>query len=269
MQNPDGADSSRAADPDRPARGFARGALPDLRHSPESPTLVSVRQQGVGQALASPAQRHARYSCPAGDPDRGFAWADAGDGDGGNRDRPGTRSRGGSGGAGRARRCPVPANHPLPLVASAGVRFRRMPQPVPRTMPSICPIQSCGRCFGRRGTWCWWTMRSPLAAPWWSWRAPICDLIPGSNRSCWPALPTGWMRVGGGTYALLGRPVCFPALVEGGFQFEPDPDFPPPALPVVNAAVVRAHDGMGADPARTACSPAAGAQRLNPLFPRS
>ncbi len=50
---------------------------------------------------------------------------------------------------------------------------------------------------------------------------------------------------------LLGRPLRFPALVEGGVQFEPDPDFPPPALPVVHAAADRAYDGMVADPART------------------
>ncbi|MGB5062439.1 MAG: phosphoribosyltransferase domain-containing protein [Candidatus Competibacter sp.] len=50
---------------------------------------------------------------------------------------------------------------------------------------------------------------------------------------------------------LLGRPVCFPALVEGDFRFEPDPDFPPPALPVVDAVADRAHDGIAADPACT------------------
>ena len=50
---------------------------------------------------------------------------------------------------------------------------------------------------------------------------------------------------------LLGRPVGFPALVEGGFQFEPDPDFPPPALPVVDTVADRAHDGIAMDPACT------------------
>ena len=50
---------------------------------------------------------------------------------------------------------------------------------------------------------------------------------------------------------LLERPLWFPALVEGDFQFEPDPDFPPPALPVVRAGADRAHDGMVTDPART------------------
>lgn len=50
---------------------------------------------------------------------------------------------------------------------------------------------------------------------------------------------------------LLGRPVCFPALIEGDFQFEPDPDFSPPALPLVRAGADRAHDGMVTDPART------------------
>lgn len=51
--------------------------------------------------------------------------------------------------------------------------------------------------------------------------------------------------------ALLERPVLFPALIEGEFQFEADPDFPPPVLPVVMASSDCGHDGVVADPART------------------
>jgi adenine/guanine phosphoribosyltransferase-like PRPP-binding protein len=50
--------------------------------------------------------------------------------------------------------------------------------------------------------------------------------------------------------ALLERPVRFPALVEGEFQFELDPAFPPPTLPPVAAGLVRCHDGVVTDPAR-------------------
>ncbi|KAB2925202.1 MAG: hypothetical protein F9K25_17070 [Candidatus Contendobacter sp.] len=50
--------------------------------------------------------------------------------------------------------------------------------------------------------------------------------------------------------ALLERPVLFPALVEGEFQFEPDPAFPPPTLPPVAVSLARYHDGVVADPAR-------------------
>lgn len=48
----------------------------------------------------------------------------------------------------------------------------------------------------------------------------------------------------------LDRPILFPALIEGGFHFEPDPAFPPPPLPVVVAGPTRGHDGIVADPAR-------------------
>lgn len=50
--------------------------------------------------------------------------------------------------------------------------------------------------------------------------------------------------------ALLQRPLQFPALVEGGFHFEPDPAFPPPVLPPVVASPHRAHDDLVTDPAR-------------------
>ena len=49
----------------------------------------------------------------------------------------------------------------------------------------------------------------------------------------------------------LQRPTLFPALIEGSFAFEPDPDFPPPALPAVVASTGRRHDRIVADPART------------------
>lgn len=50
--------------------------------------------------------------------------------------------------------------------------------------------------------------------------------------------------------ALLERPMRFPALVEGEFEFEPDPAFPPPALPQVMAGLARCHDDVVTDPAR-------------------
>ena len=50
---------------------------------------------------------------------------------------------------------------------------------------------------------------------------------------------------------LLERPVLFPALIEGDFRFAPNPDFPPPDLPVVIAGPDRQHDHITADPART------------------
>ena len=52
---------------------------------------------------------------------------------------------------------------------------------------------------------------------------------------------------------LLERPVLFPALIEGRFCFEPDPQFPLPALPLsaVATSAVRYHDEVAADPART------------------
>ncbi len=49
---------------------------------------------------------------------------------------------------------------------------------------------------------------------------------------------------------LLQRPLRFPALVEGGFDFEPDPQFPPPVLPPVVACPQRVHDAWVTDPAR-------------------
>lgn len=49
---------------------------------------------------------------------------------------------------------------------------------------------------------------------------------------------------------LLQRPLCFPALVEGEFHFEPNPTFPPPTLPQVVVDVARRHDNLVADPAR-------------------
>ncbi|MFZ1641702.1 MAG: phosphoribosyltransferase domain-containing protein [Candidatus Contendobacter sp.] len=51
--------------------------------------------------------------------------------------------------------------------------------------------------------------------------------------------------------ALLQRPLLFPTLIEGSFQFEADPEFPPPVLPPVVASPDRGHDGLVADPART------------------
>lgn len=49
----------------------------------------------------------------------------------------------------------------------------------------------------------------------------------------------------------LERPVLFPALIEGDFVFDPDPNFPPPDLPPVVAGVDRKHDAVVTDPART------------------
>jgi adenine/guanine phosphoribosyltransferase-like PRPP-binding protein len=51
--------------------------------------------------------------------------------------------------------------------------------------------------------------------------------------------------------AMLERPVLFPALIEGCFQFEADPSFPLPTLPSSMADPSRDHDGIVADPART------------------
>ena len=48
---------------------------------------------------------------------------------------------------------------------------------------------------------------------------------------------------------LLERPVSFPALVEGTFQFEPDPEFPPPVLPIIDTDTHRVHDRIAVDPA--------------------
>jgi hypothetical protein len=49
----------------------------------------------------------------------------------------------------------------------------------------------------------------------------------------------------------LQRPVLFPALIEGDFVFDPDPNFSPPDLPTVVAAGDRRHDAVVTDPART------------------
>ncbi len=49
----------------------------------------------------------------------------------------------------------------------------------------------------------------------------------------------------------LERSLLFPALIEGSFQFEPDPAFPLPTLPLVVADSTRNHDHLVADPART------------------
>ncbi|MBL8258586.1 MAG: phosphoribosyltransferase domain-containing protein [Candidatus Competibacteraceae bacterium] len=49
----------------------------------------------------------------------------------------------------------------------------------------------------------------------------------------------------------LDRPLLCPCLIEGGFQFEPDPDFPAPELPPAIAHAARRHDAIAADPART------------------
>lgn len=62
---------------------------------------------------------------------------------------------------------------------------------------------------------------------------------------------------------VLGRPVQFPALIEGEFCFDPKPDFPPPELPLVIAQPDRRHDHITADPARTGVL--AGHWRLPPL----
>lgn len=56
---------------------------------------------------------------------------------------------------------------------------------------------------------------------------------------------------------ILARPVRFPALIEGSFQFEPDPRFPLPTLPAsvamanVDLNADSRHDPVAADPART------------------
>lgn len=49
----------------------------------------------------------------------------------------------------------------------------------------------------------------------------------------------------------LERSLLFPALIDGSFQFKPDPAFPPPALPLVIADATRNHDHLVADSART------------------
>ncbi|MFO1371631.1 MAG: phosphoribosyltransferase domain-containing protein [Candidatus Competibacteraceae bacterium] len=63
--------------------------------------------------------------------------------------------------------------------------------------------------------------------------------------------------------ALLERPVLFPALVEGEFQFELDPTFPPPVLPSVVVSPSRGHDDIVTDPARTGL--VAGRWNMNPI----
>lgn len=50
--------------------------------------------------------------------------------------------------------------------------------------------------------------------------------------------------------ALLQRPTRFPALVEGEFQFEPDPTFPLPGLPTVVTGSEHRRDDILTDPAR-------------------
>jgi adenine/guanine phosphoribosyltransferase-like PRPP-binding protein len=50
--------------------------------------------------------------------------------------------------------------------------------------------------------------------------------------------------------ALLERPLRFPALIEGEFQFAADPAFPSPVLPPMVAGPERCHDGLAVDPAR-------------------
>lgn len=47
----------------------------------------------------------------------------------------------------------------------------------------------------------------------------------------------------------LARPVSFPALVEGTFQFEPDPEFLPPNLPMIDTDPHPEHDRIAVDPA--------------------
>ncbi|HRD66310.1 MAG TPA: phosphoribosyltransferase domain-containing protein [Candidatus Competibacter sp.] len=49
----------------------------------------------------------------------------------------------------------------------------------------------------------------------------------------------------------LERPALFPALIEGDFAFESNPEFPLPDLPAVVAEPNRRHDEIVADPART------------------
>jgi len=63
--------------------------------------------------------------------------------------------------------------------------------------------------------------------------------------------------------ARLERPVGFPALIEGEFQFAAAPDFPPPALPPGVISPHRNHDRLVSDPARTGLI--AGRWNLNPL----
>jgi adenine/guanine phosphoribosyltransferase-like PRPP-binding protein len=51
---------------------------------------------------------------------------------------------------------------------------------------------------------------------------------------------------------LLERSLLFPALIEGSFRFEPDPQFPPPILPASIAKNLnRNHDDWVTDPARS------------------
>ena len=64
----------------------------------------------------------------------------------------------------------------------------------------------------------------------------------------------------------LERSLLFPALIEGGFQFEPDPTFPPPALPLVVADSTRNHDHLVADPARTGLIAGSAITTHLPLF---
>ncbi|CDH47179.1 phosphoribosyltransferase domain-containing protein [Candidatus Contendibacter odensensis] len=63
--------------------------------------------------------------------------------------------------------------------------------------------------------------------------------------------------------ALLERPLLFPALIEGSFQFEPDPRFPAPVLPWVIGHPNRSHDDIATDSARTGLI--AGRWRTNSL----
>lgn len=50
--------------------------------------------------------------------------------------------------------------------------------------------------------------------------------------------------------ALLERPLLFPALIEGSFRFEPDPQFPSPVLPSALMHPDPNHDDRVTDPAR-------------------
>ncbi len=78
------------------------------------------------------------------------------------------------------------------------------------------------------------------------------QLNPGIEQVAWVCI-TNWLSEARQRELseLLERPVWYPALIEGGFHFEPDPYFPPLILPPVVASLTHHHDGFVTDPART------------------
>lgn len=123
---------------------------------------------------------------------------------------------------------------------------------MPRNMRFICPTRLCNRCFGRLGRWCWWTMKYPPGVLWRNSPARICASTPGSEQRDQVSI-TNWLSAARRRELteMLGRPILFPALIEGDFAFEPGLGFPSPDLPVVVASPGRGHDAVVADPART------------------